>query len=191
MTTPGVYSVSGANSRGCKKSKTINVVEYPFPKVDFTTSGSPLDSRHNQLTCKIPAQSDVQYFWDMGDLSTETGSAIQHTYNISNSISEYIVSLTATSKYGCSKGASKTIDVVPFIPNVFSPNGDGINDIFMPQIDLQVFDRSGIVLYKGNAGWDGTYNGRLVDPDTYFYLIRYTDRNQQGQTKKGYITLVR
>lgn len=191
VTLPGIYTIVGANARGCKKSVAVNVIEYPFPGVDFTFSVSTLDSRHNQLTCSLPAQSNVQYTWDMGDGSTETGSTVQHTYTISNSVVEYTVTLTATSIYNCKISASKTIEVVPFVPNVFSPNGDGINDVFMSEIDLQVFDRYGTILFKGNTGWDGTYKGRLADPDTYFYLIHYTDRNQQLQTKKGYITLVR
>jgi gliding motility-associated-like protein len=191
VTSPGTYNITGTNIRGCTKSKSIRVAEYPLPKADFTTSPSLLDSRHNQLTCSIASQTGVTYSWDMGEGSTETGSTIQHSYNISNSILEYLVSLTATSKYGCVKSASVSVDVVPFIPNVFSPNGDGINDVFMPQIDLQVFDRYGTILYRGTSGWDGTYYGRLVDPDTYFYLIRYTDKYQQQQTQKGYITLLR
>ena len=167
------------------------MLEDPLPGVDFTISGSTLDSRHNQLTCSLPAQTDVQYVWNMGDGLTETGSTIQHAYNISKPVLEYLISLTATNKNGCVNSASTIIDVVPFVPNVFSPNGDGINDVFMPDTDLQVFDRNGLSLYKGTAGWDGTYNGRLIDTDTYFYLIYYIDRNQQMHTKKGYITLVR
>jgi gliding motility-associated-like protein len=169
----------------------MNVVEYPLPLVDFTMSASLLDKRHNQLTCSIPIQSETHYLWDLGDGTTGAGASIQHTYSVSNGILEYLVSLSATSKYGCVANASKNIDVVPFIPNVFSPNGDGINDVFMPEIDLQIFDRSGVIFYNGTAGWDGRYNGKLVDQDTYFYLIHYTDKSQQVQTRKGYITLVR
>jgi len=189
--TPGDYSISGTNKRGCKKTGTVDVIEYPFPSSDFTLSVSTLDSRHNQLTCSIAAQTNVAYVWDMGDGTTETGSTVLHTYTISNAIVEYTIKLTATSRYGCISTSSQTIEVVPFVPNVFSPNGDGINDVFMPDINLQVFDRYGTIFYTGTSGWDGTYNGRLVDPDTYFYLIHYTDRNQQLRTRKGYITVVR
>ncbi len=191
VATPGIYTVIGTNKRGCEKSLTINMVEYPLPRADFTLSVSTLDRKHNQLTCSLPEQAGVQYVWNMGDSSAETGSTIQHTYNISGTILEYTISLTATNSYDCSNSASKIIDVAPFVPNVFSPNDDGINDVFMPGTDLQVFDRNGLILYKGTAGWDGTYNGRLADPDTYFYWIYYTDRNQQLHTRKGYITLVR
>jgi gliding motility-associated-like protein len=82
----------------------------------------------------------------------------------------------------------------PFVPNVFTPNGDGHNDYFMPNYEMQVFDRNGMLLYSGtinSKGWDGTYNGEKMDPDTYFYILHYTDYKGQTQTKKGYITLIR
>jgi gliding motility-associated-like protein len=166
-------------------------VEYPFPKADFTISAPTVDSRHNQITCMVPNQNEVQYVWDMGDGSKETGPTIQHAYNVSNSLFEYAITLSATSKYDCVSSSSKTVEIIPFVPNVFSPNGDGVNDVFMPQIDLQIFDRYGKMLYNGTSGWDGIYQGRLVDPDTYFYLIHYKDRSQQLLTKKGSLTLLR
>jgi gliding motility-associated-like protein len=190
VTTAGIYTGTGENLRGCKKSRTYNVVEYPIPLVDFTLSVSSVNSKHNGLTGNIPAQADVQYVWNMGDGTTEMGSDIQHTYAITNAVLGYIVVLTATSKYSCLDSAYKTVDVVPFIPNVFSPNGDGINDVFMSNIELQVFDRSGTILYKGSRGWNGRHKGRIVDPDTYFYVIHYTDMHQHVQIKKGYVTLV-
>jgi gliding motility-associated-like protein len=61
----------------------------------------------------------------------------------------------------------------------------------MAGIDLQIFDRNGSTVYEGNTGWDGRYHGRVLDPDTYFYLIQYKDRNKKTKTMKGYITLVR
>jgi gliding motility-associated-like protein len=87
--------------------------------------------------------------------------------------------------------STKTVDVIPFIPNVFSPNGDGVNELFVPGMQLQVFDRYGLKLYEGSAGWNGTFNGKKMDNDTYFYLIDYADKKGQTQTIKGYVTLKR
>ena len=189
--TPGQYTVIGANPRGCEKSKTFIVVEDPLPQADFSTSRSTVDTRHNTLVCSTESQSNVQYSWNMGDSLTETGSSIQHTYNISPTIMEYKVVLTATNENGCTNSTLHTIDVVPFIPNVFTPNSDGVNDLFAAGFDLEVFERNGTKLYKGNTGWNGKYNGRVMDNDTYFYLIYYTDKNNQQKQLKGYFTLTK
>ena len=189
--TTGIYHVTGWDERGCEKSRTFDVIDSPMPEADFTTSSPFIDSRNNRLTFSIPPQTDVTYSWDMGDGSTETGSVVDHTYSITGTNSSYTISLTATTKYGCTKSTSVIIDVVPFIPNVFSPNGDGINDVFMDGFDLQIFDRNGLFLYRGNEGWDGTYQGKTVDPDTYFYLVHFSDRLGIAQTRKGFITLIR
>lgn len=191
VTTPGNYIVIGKNRRGCEKIESFHVMLSPPPDVDFIVSDYTLDIRHNELTCSLPAQNGVQYLWNMDDGSTETGPVIHHTYDISNLKLYYNVLLVATDEYGCINNAVELIDVIPFAPNVFSPNGDGINDIFMPGLELQIIDRNGYPLYKGSDGWDGTYNGRPVDPDTYFYSFSYINSKQIERHKKGYVTIVR
>lgn len=191
VSTPGVYTIAGANKRGCQKSESFNVLEHPLPEAGFSMSGNPLDSRHNQITCSLSPQDNVNYLWDMGDGTTETGSIIQHSYAISNSVLSYTITLFATSQFECLSTSSEIVEVVPFVPNVFTPNGDGINDVFMPGFEMEIFDRSGMVLYTGSTGWDGNYNGRSADPDTYFYILYYSDRNKLQYSRKGYVTLVR
>ena len=189
--TPGVYTVIGSNARGCEKSGTFNVVEDPLPSSNFTVSANAINIRHNKLTCTASNESGVQYSWNMGDGLTETGSSIEHTYTILSGILGYTIVLTATNQNGCVNTFSKDIEVVPFIPNIFTPNGDGVNDTFMSGFDLQVFDRNGTTMYKGTSGWNGTYGNKKMDNDTYFYVLHYTDKNQKLQTRKGYITLQR
>lgn len=187
----GVYAVLGNNKRGCKKSLSFNVTEHPVPDPAFTFSPATLDSRRNTLQFSSIAEPGVTYFWDPGDNSTETGSSSSHTYNISNSILEYRIKLKAVTEFNCIDTLSKYVDVVPFVPNVFSPNDDGINDRFMQGFDLQIADRNGMILYKGSDGWDGRYNGKLADPDNYFYILYYTDSREKIHSRKGYLLLVR
>jgi gliding motility-associated-like protein len=191
LKSAGTYSCVGLNKRGCEKINYFNIEIVPPPNVDFIVSKYTLSGRENELTCSVSPQPDVQYNWDMGDGLSETGPKPLHVYNISNGTLAYTIALTATDKYGCKNSSSEIIDVIPFIPNIFSPNGDGTNDVFMPEIKLQVFDRNGMVIFKGTEGWDGKFKGQLVDPDTYFYSIFYNDRFGEEQNKKGYVTLVR
>jgi gliding motility-associated-like protein len=191
VSAPNQYAVAGYNKRGCKKSTTFKVSEYPIPNANFTTSTNTLDRNHDQITCTIQPETNVQYVWNMGDSTIITGSTVLHSYTISNKILQYTITQTSTSIYNCIDSVSKIIDVTPFIPNVFSPNEDGINDIFMPNFDLTIFDRNGLMLYQGKEGWNGNYKQRPVDPDTYFYSISYQDRTEKMHIKKGYITLVR
>jgi gliding motility-associated-like protein len=189
--TPDTYIVTGSNPRGCKKSIIFNVVAFPLPDVNFTVSPDALDRKHNTLICTSPSLNGVNYTWNMGDGSDETGSIVQHDYVLSNSLLQYTVSLSAKTIYGCTDSSFALVEVIPFIPNVFSPNMDGINDLFMPEFDTEIIDRNGLRIFKNNAGWDGMYNGKPADPDTYYYVVSYKNSKQKLTTRKGYVTLVR
>jgi gliding motility-associated-like protein len=189
ITKAGTYTVTGTYSQGCQKSIACNVWEDPLPNVDFTLSSASVDTRHNKVTCTVSSLAGANYNWNMGDGNAETGSTITHAYDVANNLYEYKITLTATNANSCVNIGSKTVDIVPFIPNVFSPNGDGVNEVFMAGLQMQIFDRNGLKLYDGKTGWDGTYNGRVMDNDTYFYLINYTDKNKVEKTIKGFVTL--
>ncbi|PWV45902.1 gliding motility-associated C-terminal domain-containing protein [Chitinophaga sp. S165] len=86
-----------------------------------------------------------------------------------------------------------------FIPNAFTPNGDGKNDNFKPEgttisaIDMKVFNQWGELIYQTNqlTGWNGTYNGKLQPTGVYTYTVRITLNNKTELTKKGAINLLR
>ena len=83
----------------------------------------------------------------------------------------------------------------------FSPNGDGINDVFRPiavgysaMNYFKVFNRWGEIVYNGNTlekGWDGYYNNKQADLGTYYWEIAFTDRFGKTGFLKGDVTLVR
>ena len=109
------------------------------------------------------------------------------------------------SDYGCSGDDSIKVRVVNqaafFVPSAFTPNGDGLNDIFRPIAigyrDLKyfrVFNRFGEMVYNGNTlevGWDGTYNHKQCDIGVYFWEVRFTDRFGKEGSLKGDVTLIR
>ncbi len=196
ISKPGKYEVIATNKRGCQLLWTDDVKEIPLPTTSFSTEPSIINTKHNQVICSIaPESDDMTYTWDMGDKTTEKGVLFTHSYSGNSGIGKYDIMLTAINNiYGCRSRASQSIIIEPFIPNVFTPNGDSHNDYFMPNYDLEIFDRQGILLYKGNKdseGWDGTYKGMKVDPDTYFYILHYVDYQNLQRTAKGFVMLVR
>lgn len=187
----GVYTVTVTDALGQTATASTTVVVNPAPDTDFVLSSSNVDNRHNSIIYSVVPQTEVTYLWDFGDGTTDTQSTSTHYYTISGTTSGFVIRLTATDSIGCSSTSSRTIEVTPFIPTIFTPNGDGVNDVFMTGYDLQVFDRNGTVLYKGTSGWNGMYGNKRMDNDTYFYLLYYTDKNHKTQTRKGYVTLKR
>ena len=190
---PGLYTVAGLSPIGCEQSVSVNIDEVALPESNFIILNPTVDARHSILKCFVVGpKPNIEYNWEMGDGSFESGTTIQHRYSgVLNVDLEYIVTLKATNSVGCSTETVKSVEIVPFFPNVFTPNGDGINDLLMEGIEILVYDRNGILIYSGNTGWDGKFKGKDMDSDTYFYTASYIDRNHQQQTKKGSVTLLR
>ena len=93
-----------------------------------------------------------------------------------------------------------------YIPNVFSPNGDGVNDTFLPQsnctfqtYDFKVFDRWGSLIFQTNnetQGWNGTHRGSNAESAAYVYVLNYTMQDTTGaevfpEKEVGTVSLVR
>jgi gliding motility-associated-like protein len=92
----------------------------------------------------------------------------------------------------------KTPEGKLFMPNVFSPNGDGVNDLIEPLynasitiLSFKIFNRWGEMIFNGQKGWDGYYNGMLQKPDVYVYTLSATDKSS-GKTLhyNGSLTLI-
>ena len=187
----GDYSVTGVSKRGCEKTISMKITETQLPSVDFSVYPATVDTRHNTVKCSVSSLLGVDYKWDMGDGYFEYGSDIQHSYTVSNALTGYKITLTATNIVGCVNSAEKSVDIVLFVPNIFSPNGDGVNDVFMPDVEMEIFDRNGVSLYKGTSGWDGNFHGSKMPDDTYYYAITWKDKNGKSQLQKGYVILKR
>ena len=110
---------------------------------------------------------------------------------------EYIVNFTTLE--GCDNIVVLYLEYSNvFIPEIFSPNGDNINDYFevyssntdLRSTEMSIFDRWGGLIYKGER-WDGRSNNDFVNPGVYVYLIRLISRNGEAVTFSGALTLVR
>ncbi len=151
------------------------VIDEEFPTVRFRAEVLP------GMVCE----------WDFGDGKTAQGNEVTHTYDASRA-GMFEAMLRVTNEDGCVTESSIGIEAVVFpkAVNTFSPNGDGINDIFLQGFRIEVMNRNGLKIYNGENGWDGTYKGREAKEDTYFYRVTY--RTATGERiKTGFVNLVR
>jgi len=150
----------------------------------------------------------VSYEWIFGD-----GSPNAYTTNVQHMFpgagpGQYIVTLIATSEYGCIDTMSMPIQILDelifYVPNAFTPDGDNHNNMFNPiffsgfdpyDYTLLIFNRWGEVIFESrNAeiGWDGTYAGTPVQDGVYIWKIMVGHSNDAKRTERiGHVTLLR
>lgn len=136
--------------------------------------------------------------WDFGDGQTSNQQNPVHTYG---SAGTYTVVLTATNANGCTDTTLRiiTINEGILIPNVFTPNGDGVNDEFyiansgLKEYQIEIFDRWGVSIFKSTAPevrWDGrTTSGNPCSDGTYYFILKAVS-NTKDYSTNGFLTLI-
>ena len=200
-----VVTVTDAN--GCVVSDTVEIPNDPPALASFTLEGvNPQDdillSEANLLFAN-QSQFAVSYLWDFGDGGMSEQTQPRHTYTQEG---EYTITLTAwDERFACPDTATLTIrvvfDGVVFIPNAFSPNGDGANDVFyffgdgIEEVEVSIFDRWGrlmAILNSPAEGWDGTMrDGGVAQEGVYVFKMEGRLNNGASLRRGGTITLVR
>ena len=89
--------------------------------------------------------------------------------------------------HNCTATREYTLNKSYRVPKVFTPNGDGVNDVFMPGSKIVIFDRLGKEIHRGDNGWDGTYKGSLVPCDIYFYKLTRMFLDNTSEVITGYV----
>lgn len=199
VTTPGTYTVVGANV--CGTDTAIIVVAPAVISAAVTasdTSGiAPFTVIFTALTNNAAA-----WQWSLGPNGFSSDSITTQLYT---TVGEHEIILIATNAQGCSDTATLTIVVEPpnlviEIPNVFSPNDDHLNDYFTPTIvgaesfELKIFDRWGVQLYSGDdsqIGWDGKFRNQPATTGTYWYILDIKLFTGERISKQGFLTLLR
>jgi len=170
----GNYSVLGISKNGCSSTLTFTAQYYDYQNYSIFTDKNVLTL--NDPTLKVWSEdvNQTNYQWQFGDQSGDEGNYVNHTYDINSPVTVK-VKLNVVNPYGCMETAEKTVWLImESIPNTFTPNNDGSNDRFLKGAKIQVFNSNGIVIYEGTEGWDGTFKGKPVAMDTYYYVVYYS-----------------
>ena len=190
------------NSPGCNLAdsvtKLLTVIEAPVAKFDYTPK-PPVENA--PFTFINQTTGATAYNWNFGDGSNSSLTQPIHQYGKTFT---FDVILTAYNQFGCTDTASlivkPLITELLEIPNAFTPNDDGKNDIFLPKIfgiddmNLKIYNRFGQLVfesYNPSFGWDGKYLGVAQPIDVYAYTLIVKFADGRTESKKGSITLLR
>jgi gliding motility-associated-like protein len=209
--TAGTYDVTATvtDNIGCVGTTTLSnyVTVYPLPDANFSASPQPATILNNIVSfTDLSTGGPVSWIWSFG--SNDSASVLQNpTYAFPDS-GYYDVQLIITNQYGCQDSVTIPVivqeDFALYIPNTFTPNSDGINDLFYPQgmgvnpdkYEMMIFDRWGNLLFKTDkwmTGWDGTVQGtsRVCQQDTYVFKIVVSGPDGGRHQYVGHINLIR
>jgi len=202
--TSAIYTVTGTDACGGTTTATVNVIVLHGPTVTAGISQSIMKGERVTLS----ATGAGTYSW-----TPSTSLTNPNIYNpIADPSQTTTYTVIVTGANNCLDSANVTITVEEpnpcdslnfFIPNAFSPNGDGKNDVLLmhfnegncvSDLTLQIYDRWGELVFltlNPEQGWDGKFNGKTEDMGVFFYYITGTLNNGQSFRKKGNIALLR
>ncbi len=207
-TQPGTYTVTvyTTTEEGCQVKQTAEnlITIYPVPDAEFITDPTVIQIFHTQINFYNLSQGATDYIWDFGDGDSSLQENPAHIFNFLHD--HYTVTLTARNFYGCVDTAVKVLQVADFYtfwaPNAFTPDNDGVNDIFITKgtnvdnstFSLYIYDRWGELIFQSNdinKGWDGTVNGKKAEVGTYKWHAEFYDRAGKFHTYSGNVILIR
>lgn len=199
--TTTTYTVTGTDANGCTATSTVTVTVSNIvaaATANPATGPAPLAVTFNNTTT-----GGVSYQWNYGNGQTESTTSLS-TSTLYADDSTYTVMLIAINADGCRDTLIMTIVAYNpfslFIPNVFSPNNDQINDVFkivatgINTMTMTITNRWGREVGRFtdvNAFWDGNFNGKECEDGTYFYIFNCEKSDGEKFTQTGTVTLLR
>jgi gliding motility-associated-like protein len=195
---PGQYTVTVTDGNNCSNSETITV-----PQIgNLTVTVNPVSATIEQGDeVQLTASGGSSYSW-----TPSTGLSCVNCPNpIANPTTTTTYTVTATDDFGCTGTASVTVFVITlcgdlFVPTIFSPNGDGNNDVqcvmggCVESMTFAIFNRWGEKVFETNNQadcWDGTYKGKPVNTGVYVYKLNALLTNGENIVQSGNLNLVR
>jgi len=195
------------NAAGCSDTAYADdsIRVYPLPDALFSVSpdtGVKVPFMQGMFSFTNLSQNAVGYAWEFGDGETSQDENPQHRFAIPGRFNAVLV---VTSEHGCGDSyglGPLVVEGLPpvFVPNTFTPNGDGSNDAFnvfgvgVTNFRMEIFDRWGTQMFSTNdmaKGWDGTYKGKGANSGVYVYNINLDTMDGEHHFLWGDVTLLR
>jgi gliding motility-associated-like protein len=186
ISTPGEYTVTVTNTNSCKKTKKFTVKASGIGTITNVTVTDFSGSENSVL---------ISYSGD-GDYEFSLDSNFYQDNPLFTSLNAGIYSATVRDKNGCGTSMPYKVYVIDY-PHFFTPNNDGYNDTWkiknldvLPKSTIVILDRYGKLLNQfssNNMGWNGTYNGKEIPSDDYWFILTFED----GKIIKGHFSLKR
>ena len=200
------YTVTAQNASGCIATDTVRVVASGFDPNNIIISADKdsLFAGEGTFLHVLPS-SGFTYSWTPTDFLDNPSS--DSPFVSPKSTTTYTALLTENSS-NCVYSKTITIYLIEvncdepdvFIPNAFTPNKDGENDILfvrgknVKELELKIYDRWGEKVFETTqqiSGWDGTYKGEVVEPGVFVYYLKVICIDDQEYFKKGNISVIR
>ncbi len=201
------FSITLVGGCGGKDTQTVSFTITILPPVNanFSSNVSTVPIEHPEIIFTNLAQNatSVAYYYNNQLISTDPTS---FSY-LFNSLGKHCIKQIAINNLGCTDSFTLCIDVIKqgnvAIANAFSPNHDGLNDVFFPETygdatitSFKIYNRWGQLIHNNaTKGWDGTYQGVLQPNSVFVYVVEATRRNENGELEniqlKGDVTLIR
>ena len=188
------YTYTGANT--CSNFMEQTILVNPTPVADAGPDKTVLEGGVVQLTPSLTTGIPVSYLWTPSTGLSSTTIADPKA----SPVDDITYTLTVTSDKGCTTSDKVFVKVLqkPEVPNIFSPNGDGVHDKWVisflesyPGSTVEVFNRYGQRIYYSigyTTPWDGTINGKPVPVGTYYYIV---DPKNGRKKQAGYVDIIR
>jgi gliding motility-associated-like protein len=203
----GTYTVT-VEDNGCSETASINITNIPGPIADYWISPRVAE-KEEMIQFTDVSIGAITWFWDFGDGQNAIGLDPTHSYDSSG---VYDTWLYIEDDNECVDSISKRIIIkylfTFYIPNTFSPNGDNVNDIFIPKgmnIDedrflMHLYDRWGNRIFETTnlyEGWDGKVNGQAIKRHDImgavfvYYIYLYEKGTNISHEYRGKVLLLR
>lgn len=197
------YVLHVSDTVGCPKPVTDSVLVKVIPKVAAFAGNDTIIVKAQPL--QLNATGGTEYHWTPSAYLSNPGIA-NPVADFSEGADTFTYNVRVSTPEGCFGNDSIKIfvfatDPEVFIPTAFTPNNDGLNDVFRPAVAgmkkffyFMVYNRWGQLLFsttQPNTGWDGNFNGKKQPSGTYVFIVSAIDYNDKPYTKKGTFVLIR